>query len=154
MLYHRNSRRCQPFPDQVCRTRYSTESTEHTAETGPQRCHLIAKKLPRSERLGMYDQFLITKTGWVKVGRSAPFSAAHLLASAHSTSLSSSRSDLFPTRTTTRFGLPSARASASHRDRFRNEARLDRTVHPFLLPSEPRAYLVMSYTKIAPAAPR
>ena len=63
-----------------------------------------------------------------KFKKDTPFSAAHLLASAHSTSLSSSRSDLFPTKTTTRFGLPSARASASHRDRFRNEARLDGTV--------------------------
>lgn len=55
---------------------------------------------------------------------SVPFSAAHRLASAHSTSLSSSRSDLFPTRTVTRCGLAKARASASHRDRFINESRL------------------------------
>lgn len=53
-----------------------------------------------------------------------PFSAAHLLASAHSTSLSSSLSDLFPTRTTTRFGLASALASANHRERLVKELRL------------------------------
>lgn len=53
-----------------------------------------------------------------------PFSAAHLLASAHSTSRSSSRSDLFPTKTVTRCGLPRAFASASHRERFANDSRL------------------------------
>jgi len=70
----------------------------------------------------------------MKLKMDTPFSAAHLLPSAHSTSLSSSRSDLFPTKTTTRFGLPSARASASHRDRFRNEARLDGAVNLIVLP--------------------
>ena len=51
-------------------------------------------------------------------------SAAHLLASSHSTSRSSSLSDLFPTRTTTRCGLASALASANHLDKFKNESRL------------------------------
>lgn len=51
-------------------------------------------------------------------------SAAHRLASDHSTSRSSSRSALLPTRTTTRSGLARARASASHRDKLTNESRL------------------------------
>lgn len=55
-----------------------------------------------------------------------PFSAAHLLASAHSTSLSSSRSDLLPTSTTTNWGLASALASASHLDKFAKDCRLKR----------------------------
>lgn len=53
-----------------------------------------------------------------------PFSAAHRLASAHSTSRSSSLSDLLPTRTVTKCGLASALASANHRDKFIKESRL------------------------------
>lgn len=56
-----------------------------------------------------------------------PFSAAHRLASDHSTSLSSSLSDLFPTKTTTRFGLASALASDNHLERLAKESRLELT---------------------------
>lgn len=59
-----------------------------------------------------------------KEWRDVPFSAAHRLASAHSTSRSSSRSALFPTRTVTRLGLAKARASANHWDNLVNESRL------------------------------
>lgn len=53
-----------------------------------------------------------------------PFSAAQRLASAHSTSRSSSLSLLHPTRTVTSCGLASARASASHRDNPSKDCRL------------------------------
>lgn len=60
-----------------------------------------------------------------------PFSAAHLLASAHSTSLSSSRSDLLPTSTTTKWGLANVLASASHLERFVKDSRLKDTNEKF-----------------------
>lgn len=58
---------------------------------------------------------------------SVPFSAAQRLASAHSTSRSSSRSDLLPTSTVTKWGLAKALASASHWDRFEKDSRLQIT---------------------------
>jgi hypothetical protein len=73
-----------------------------------------------------------------------PFSAAHLLASAHSTSRSSSRSDLLPTNTTARLGLANALASASHLVRFEKESRLRTSLLCHNFPIKKGTYLVIS----------
>lgn len=73
-----------------------------------------------------------------------PFSAAHLLASAHSTSLSSSRSDLFPTNTTTKWGLANVLASASHLERFVKDSRLKIPVRNSKSLREYHTYFVIS----------
>lgn len=72
----------------------------------------------------MYPYIPVSATCGYTEDKDAPCRAAQRLASDHSTSLSSSLSDLFPTNTVTRFGLASARASSNQRDKFTYELRL------------------------------
>jgi hypothetical protein len=84
-----------------------------------------------------------------------PFCAAHLLASAHSTSRSSSLSDLFPTRIATKCGLAKALASVSHWDIFKKESRLPvKAIRIKAMNEYECTNFVISYTRITPAAPR